>query len=116
MPVFAFGAKAPNSDAVAAREDAPQFEKVNWRKEPNMRKLYFWASILCVASATTGYDGYGSESLRSMRSADSSTSMMMNSSQQMDRWTVYFNKPDDNRLGLMNNAYNIGSIVSFLIV
>lgn len=42
--------------------------------------------------------------------------MMMNSSQQMDRWTAYFDKPDDNRLGLMNNAYNIGSIVSFFIV
>ncbi|KAF1954857.1 general substrate transporter [Byssothecium circinans] len=83
----------------AARDDAPEFEKVNWKKDPNMRKLYFWASILCVASATTGYDG-----------------MMMNSSQQMDRWTNYFNKPDDNRLGLMNNAYNIGSIVSFFIV
>ncbi|KAF2641808.1 hexose transporter-like protein [Massarina eburnea CBS 473.64] len=83
----------------AARDDAPGFEKVNWKKEPNMRKLYFWACILCVASATTGYDG-----------------MMMNSSQQMDRWTNYFDKPDDNRLGIMNNAYNIGSIVSFFIV
>ncbi|KAJ4344164.1 hypothetical protein N0V95_006279 [Ascochyta clinopodiicola] len=81
MPVFAFGAKAPNSNAVAAREEAPQFEKVNWRKEPNLRKL-----------------------------------MMMNSSQQMDRWANYFHKPDDNRLGIMNNAYNIGSIVSYLLV
>lgn len=42
--------------------------------------------------------------------------MMMNSSQQMDRWTTYFDKPDDNRLGIMNNAYNIGSIASFFIV
>lgn len=58
MPSFAFGAKAPNSNAVAAREEAPQFEKVNWRKEPNMRKLYVWACVLCIASATTGYDGY----------------------------------------------------------
>jgi sugar porter (SP) family MFS transporter len=44
------------------------------------------------------------------------TSMMMNSSQQMGRWEAYFDKPDDNRLGLMNNAYNIGSIVSFFVV
>jgi sugar porter (SP) family MFS transporter len=43
-------------------------------------------------------------------------SMMMNSSQQMKRWADYFDHPDDNRLGLMNNAYNIGSIVSFFIV
>lgn len=40
----------------------------------------------------------------------------MNSSQQMSRWAVYFDHPDDNRLGLMNNAYNIGSIVSFFAV
>jgi hypothetical protein len=42
--------------------------------------------------------------------------MMMNSSQQMDRWKIYFDNPDDNRLGLMNNAYNLGSIVSFSAV
>ncbi|KAJ4382711.1 hypothetical protein N0V86_001933 [Didymella sp. IMI 355093] len=99
MPSFAIGAKAPNQNAVAAREEAPQFEKVEWKKRPNMRKLYLWACVLCVASATTGYDG-----------------MMMNSSQQMDRWTAYFDKPDDNRLGIMNNAYNIGSIASFFLV
>ncbi|KAF1849160.1 hexose transporter-like protein [Cucurbitaria berberidis CBS 394.84] len=87
------------SEHAAARADAPEFEKVIWHKDPNLRKLYFWACILCVASATTGYDG-----------------MMMNSSQQMDRWQNYFNKPDDNRLGIMNNAYNIGSIISFFIV
>jgi len=34
--------------------------------------------------------------------------MMMNSSQQMDRWKIYFDNPKDSRLGLMNNAYNIG--------
>lgn len=92
-------AKGAEQEAQAARDDAPQFEKINWRKEPNMRKLYFWAAILCVASATTGFDG-----------------MMMNSSQQIDRWTNYFDKPDGNRLGLMNNAYNIGSIISYFIV
>lgn len=42
--------------------------------------------------------------------------MMMNSSQQMKRWENYFDKPDDNRLGIMNNAYNIGSIASFFVV
>ncbi|EAT89950.1 hypothetical protein HBI56_034040 [Parastagonospora nodorum] len=83
--------------AVAA--DAPQFERVEWRKLPNMRKLYWHACVLCIASATTGYDG-----------------MMMNSSQQMSRWAVYFDHPNDNRLGLMNNAYNIGSIISFFSV
>ncbi len=42
-----------------AQEEAPQFERVNWTKEPGLRKLYFYALILCIASATTGYDGYG---------------------------------------------------------
>jgi hypothetical protein len=50
-------AKGAEQEAQAARDDAPQFEKISWRKEPNMRKLYFWAAILCVASATTGFDG-----------------------------------------------------------
>ena len=55
MPAISMS--APKGNADAAREEAPDFEKVNWKKEPNLRKLYFWAAILCVASATTGYDG-----------------------------------------------------------
>jgi hypothetical protein len=37
--------------------EAPEFEKVNWWSDRGLRKLYFWAAVLCVASATTGYDG-----------------------------------------------------------
>jgi len=91
MPIATAGA--------AVRADAPEFERVVWHKLPNMRKLFFHCSVLCIASATTGFDG-----------------MMMNSSQQMDRWQNYFEHPTSNRLGLMNNAYNIGSIISFFIV
>ncbi|KAI4607581.1 uncharacterized protein J4E88_008198 [Alternaria novae-zelandiae] len=90
------GAAKGNS---AVREDVPEFEKVIWYKDPNMRKLFWHSSVLCIASATTGYDG-----------------MMMNSSQQMSRWQDYFDEPTGNRLGLMNNMYNIGSIVSFFLV
>jgi hypothetical protein len=37
-------------------EDAiPKFEKVSWRKG-NLRRLYLWAVVLMLASATTGYD------------------------------------------------------------
>lgn len=51
--------KKPNGEAtVQAQDEAPDFEKVNWVKEPGLRKLYFFAVVLCVASATTGYDGY----------------------------------------------------------
>ena len=35
----------------------PEFERVRWTKEPGLRKLYFHAAILMIASATTGYDG-----------------------------------------------------------
>jgi hypothetical protein len=43
----------------AVRADAPEFERVVWHKLPNMRKLFFHCSVLCIASATTGFDGYG---------------------------------------------------------
>jgi hypothetical protein len=49
------GAFAPAR--AAADTDAPKFDKVNWRRDPGLRKLYFWAGVLCIASATTGYDG-----------------------------------------------------------
>lgn len=50
--------KKTNSEAVViAQEEAPDFEKVNWVKDPGLRKLYFYAFVLCIASATTGYDG-----------------------------------------------------------
>lgn len=49
---------APRKVSVAeVRAAAPVMPKVDWKKSPNMRKLYFYAAILCVASATTGYDG-----------------------------------------------------------
>jgi hypothetical protein len=48
---------APKGNSVVAREEAPEFEKVIWYKDPNMRKLFWHSSVLCIASATTGYDG-----------------------------------------------------------
>jgi hypothetical protein len=50
--------KTPQSEAtLAAQEEAPEFEKVNWKTDPGLRKLGFFAFVLCIASATTGYDG-----------------------------------------------------------
>jgi hypothetical protein len=40
-----------------AQAEAPELERVSWHKDPGLRKLYFYAAIICVASATTGYDG-----------------------------------------------------------
>jgi hypothetical protein len=55
-----FSRKQPHAATVAmAQEEAPKFAHVNWRQEPGLRKLYFYAIILSIASATTGYDGYG---------------------------------------------------------
>lgn len=51
------GAKGHQQDVAIAQEEAPVFEKVQWTKDPNLRKLYLWGSVLMVASATTGYDG-----------------------------------------------------------
>lgn len=65
-----FKRSAPKKDVVvAAQEEAPNFEKVDWRKEPGLRKLYAHAFVLCIASATTGYDG-----------------MFFNSVQNFDTW------------------------------
>lgn len=41
-----------------AQETAPELERVHWMQDSGLKKLYFWAAIICVGSATTGYDGY----------------------------------------------------------
>ncbi|KAK7441267.1 hypothetical protein Landi51_10188 [Colletotrichum acutatum] len=83
-----------------AQAEAPRFEKVYWLREPHLRKLYFSTIFLMVASATTGYDG-----------------MLVNTSQQMSRWKDYFGDgvSDNNKLGILINMFNIGSIVSYFI-
>jgi sugar porter (SP) family MFS transporter len=97
--------------------DAPRFERVNWRKEPHLKKLYIMTVFLLIASATTGYDG-----------------MLANTAQQMDRFKHYFSAEngkanevfiwneedktwtaDANKLGIMINMFNIGSIISFFM-
>jgi hypothetical protein len=45
------------ADVEVAQAEAPHLARVQWTKEPGLRKLYFWAFIICIASATTGYDG-----------------------------------------------------------
>ncbi|KAI6778541.1 Lactose permease-like protein [Emericellopsis cladophorae] len=81
-----------------AREQAPNFDKVTWYKEPHLRKLYFLSIFLLVGSATTGYDG-----------------MLLNTSQQMDAWKGFFPEyENDHKMGILINMYNIGSIISYL--
>ncbi len=52
------GVDTKASELQVAQAEAPEFEKVTWYKDPGLRVLYVWAAVLCVASATTGYDGY----------------------------------------------------------
>ncbi|KAK3329759.1 general substrate transporter [Apodospora peruviana] len=84
---------------IQAQEEAPKFEQVNWRKDPGLRKLYFFAAILCIASATTGYDG-----------------MFFNSVQNFQTWKDYFGNPQGSMLGLIGALYQIGSLVSIPFV
>ncbi|KAM7206588.1 General substrate transporter [Rhypophila sp. PSN 637] len=92
--------KKPKGEALAqAQEEAPQFEKVNWRQDAGLRKLYFYAAVLCIASATTGYDG-----------------MFFNSVQNFKVWGDYFGNPDGKELGLLGALYQIGSLASIPFV
>lgn len=45
-------------DLEVAQAEAPHLARVDWKSDPGLRKLYFYAVIICIASATTGYDGY----------------------------------------------------------
>jgi MFS family permease len=87
-------------DGMDARTSPPQFERVVWYREPHLRKLYSLSILLLVASATTGYDA-----------------MLVNTQQQMDFFKSYFgdNIVDSQRLGVLINMFNIGSILSFFI-
>lgn len=78
----------------------PRLEKVVWYKEPHLRKLYTMSLVLMIASATTGYD-----------------CMLVNTSQQFQQWNDFFSPEvdDNNKLGILVNMFNIGSVCSFFI-
>ncbi|RVX74962.1 hypothetical protein B0A52_01239 [Exophiala mesophila] len=88
-----------------ALAETPEFEKVSWTKDPNIRKLYINCAFgLLIGSATTGYDG-----------------SLLNLLQQYDYWESYFDDigtdPDkSNLLGLLTNMFTIGSILSMFTV
>jgi hypothetical protein len=52
----------PIRNDVEITDDGPHLAKVDWKYDPGLRKLYFWAFIICIASATTGYDAYAHRS------------------------------------------------------
>lgn len=91
-----FLSRKPNTDEVAiAVAEAPEIPYVDWKKSPNMRKLYFYAAIICMASATTGYDG-----------------SMFNTMQILPSWQDTMNHPTTDSLGRLSAMYSIGCIAS----
>lgn len=93
--------KAPEPKANMAPREGPRFEKVTWYREPHLRKLYAMSLVLMIASSTTGYDG-----------------SLINTSQQIQQWEDFFGPEingDNNKLGILVNMFNIGSIASFVI-
>ncbi|KAK0387335.1 hypothetical protein NLU13_5648 [Sarocladium strictum] len=82
-----------------AQEEAPEFEHVVWYKDPGLRILYWHCFILCVSSASTGYDG-----------------MFFNSVQNFPPWEERFDYPTGNRLGLLGASYQISSVVAIPFV
>ncbi|PSN65984.1 general substrate transporter [Corynespora cassiicola Philippines] len=83
------------ADVEVAQAEAPHLARVEWRKEPGLRKLYFYCIIICVASATTGYDG-----------------SMLNNLRILDRFNNFMGNPEGNLLGIFTALYSIGSIAS----
>lgn len=57
IAVGAVGSSTKKHDLAVAQASTPRLAKVQWWSDPGMRQLYFYAAILCVCSATTGYDG-----------------------------------------------------------
>ncbi|KFY31023.1 hypothetical protein V493_01477 [Pseudogymnoascus sp. VKM F-4281 (FW-2241)] len=96
LAIGAVGDSTKKQAQAAIQASGPHLAKVQWWSDPGMRQLYFYAGILCVCSATTGYDG-----------------SMLNSSQVMDKWQDYFGHPEGSKLGILNSIYQIGSIASF---
>jgi hypothetical protein len=42
--------------------------------------------------------------------------MMLNTSQAIEKWEIYFDHPLKSKSGLLNAIYQIGSLVSFPLV
>ncbi|KAK5131131.1 hypothetical protein LTR08_001279 [Meristemomyces frigidus] len=81
--------------AAQAQAEAHHFAKVTWYKSPSLRKLYAYCMVVCLASATTGYDG-----------------SMLNGLQILPVWENYFNHPTGSILGLFGSIYSIGCLAT----
>jgi len=88
-------AEQKHADLELAQAEAPHLAPVSIRRSPGLKKLYLYAAVVCVASATTGYDG-----------------SMLNNMRILPQWQTYFGNPQESTLGLLTALYSIGSIAS----
>ena len=57
MVGIAFGAVgSKKADVEVAQAEAPQFQKVSWWQDRNMRKLYFYCSVLLIVCTIMSRD------------------------------------------------------------
>ncbi|KAF2096612.1 general substrate transporter [Rhizodiscina lignyota] len=83
----------PPEQVQVAQEEAPKLRHVTWYKDPGLRKLYACCIVVCMSSATTGYDG-----------------SMLNGLQILPVWQDYFQHPHGSLLGLFGSIYSIGNL------
>lgn len=50
--------QAKQAQVEVAEAEVPELERADWKRDPGLRKLYFFAFVICIASATSGYDSY----------------------------------------------------------
>lgn len=97
-PKYLLAKKPAGDNQAIAQAEAPEIPYVNWIKSPGLRKLYLYAAVVCIASATTGYDG-----------------SMFNTMQILPAWQEQFDEPAGSNLGRLSAMYSIGSIASLPI-
>jgi MFS family permease len=73
------------------------FERVEWWKRPNLRKLYAYIVILILTNTANGFDG-----------------SMMNGLQSLSYWQDYFGEPRGAMLGFFNSAMSLGSLIGLI--
>ena len=49
--------KAHQDELSIAQAEAPEIPYVEWTKDRELTKLYFYAAIISIACVSTGYDG-----------------------------------------------------------
>ncbi|KAH7014227.1 general substrate transporter [Microdochium trichocladiopsis] len=76
-----------------------QYPRVQWTKDPNMRKLYIYCFLLILVNVANGFDG-----------------SMMNGLQSLPLWQDYFDHPVGVRLSLFGSAMTLGGLLALPVI